>query len=161
MLAVLIVSMFPACSFANGPVAFSPVIHDSQNQTGSPGSQPVAASSGIRSATQVNPKTAMWHSLALPGWGQFDNGRKGKAALMIAAELVCIGGIAYESHRLSSKDISDFEREVITTDRNTFIIYWMLAKVVGMMDAYVDAHLADYDISDIAPQELRSNGDLR
>ena len=141
---------------------FSPVIRNSQNQSGSPAnSQTSNTATGARAVKPVNPNTAMWHSLALPGWGQLDNGRRWKAALMITAELVCIGGIAYESHRLSENGLTEFGREAIRTDRNTFILYLMLAKVVSMMDAYVDAHLADFNVSDIAPAGIEPSGNTR
>jgi len=110
----------------------------------------------------VHPSKAMLHSLAVPGWGQMDNGKKLKAALFFAAEAVCIGGFIYMNHRVENDDVSDWERDNLRTDRNTFLIYWMASKLFGIMDAYVDAQLAEFDISDITPEEIRRReGDRR
>jgi len=103
----------------------------------------------------VPPSKALLHSLVVPGWGQMDNGKKLKAALFFAAEAVCIGGYIYMNHRVENDDVSDWERENLRTDRNTFLIYWMASKLFGIMDAYVDAQLAGFDISDITPEEIR------
>lgn len=106
------------------------------------------------SSTPVKPSTAMYHSLALAGWGQFDNGKKYKALMFIAAEAVCIGGFAYLQYKLGDDDLSAIDKDMHRTNRNSYILYWMAAKVFGLMDAYVDAHLAAYDVSDITPEEL-------
>ena len=107
---------------------------------------------------KVNPSKAMFHSLVLPGWGQLNNGKKKKAALVIAAELICIGGYIYENHRVKHDTVSEWERDNIRTDRNTFIIYWLATKLFVMVDAYVDAQLSDYDVRDITPGELQETG---
>ena len=110
----------------------------------------------IRTAASltVSPSKAMYHSLLVPGWGQLNNGKKWKAALFFVAEAVCIGGFLYQSGRLNDGGLSEFESNVIRTDRNTFIIYYLGAKLIGLMDAYVDAHLSDFDVIDITPREL-------
>jgi hypothetical protein len=90
----------------------------------------------------------------IPGWGQWENGRKNKAALFAAAESFFIGGYIYQQIRLSGSDLSASEKDVIRTDRNTFLLYWMIAKVLDIMDAYVDAQFRSYDVNDITPEEL-------
>ncbi len=102
----------------------------------------------------VKPSTAMYHSLALAGWGQRDNGKKHKALMFIAAETVCLGGFAYLQYKLGDESLSALDKEMYRIDRNSFLLYWMIAKIYGLMDAYVDAHLATYDVSDITPREL-------
>jgi len=101
------------------------------------------------------PSTTMYHSLYVSGWGQMDNGRKKKAALCIAAELFCIGGFLYENHLLGEPGRSSFDRELIRTDRNTFVLYWLGVKLFSMVDAYVDAQLRGYDIRDVTPPGLK------
>ena len=100
----------------------------------------------------ILPSTAMYHSLALPGWGQLDSGKKKKALLFIAAELVCVGGFIYEQVLLNRPGQTKFQQDVILTNRNTFVIYWLGAKLFGMVDAYVDAQLRDFDVRDITPR---------
>ena len=97
----------------------------------------------------------MLHSLILPGWGQIDNGKKKKAALFITAELICIGGYLYENYRIKHETLSKWDKDRLRTDRNSFIIYWMVSKLLGMVDAYVDAHLTNFDVTDITPEDLR------
>ena len=36
---------------------------------------------------------------------------------------------------------------------DTFVIYWLSAKLFGMVDAYVDAQFRDYDVSDVVPRD--------
>jgi len=103
----------------------------------------------------VNPGRAMLHSLIVPGWGQLDNGSRKKAALFFAAELFFVGGYVYESSLVRKSDLTQYEREAYRTDRNTFVIYWFLAKVLDITDAYVDAQLARFDVRDITPVELK------
>lgn len=106
----------------------------------------------------VPPMTAMLHSLALPGWGQFDNERPWKGALLIATESTFIAGFLYYNYRVQTgDDLSDRDITLLQNDRNTFVIYWFLAKVFGMMDAYVDAQLATFDVEDITPPPLRGD----
>lgn len=103
----------------------------------------------------VKPATAMYHSLAFPGWGQINNGKKKKAALFFIAEMVCIGGYLYKNYEFRHGDYTDWEKENLRTDRNTFLLYWMISKILGIMDAYVDAQLANYNVRDFTPEELK------
>jgi hypothetical protein len=114
-----------------------------------------ARKAGIPSKTGVLPSTAMYHSLALAGWGQIENGKDKKALLFIAAELFCLGGVVYEQVRLGRSGQSTYEKDLIRTDRNTFVIYWLGAKLFGMVDAYVDAQLRDFDVESITPKGKR------
>ncbi|MFC1551945.1 hypothetical protein ACFL6P_05195 [Candidatus Latescibacterota bacterium] len=106
------------------------------------------------SAAAVEPSTAMYHSMMFAGWGQLDNGKKKKAAMFFIAEMVCIGGYFYVSHEINNGDYSDFQKNNLRTDRNTFVLYWMVSKVFGLVDAYVDAQLGNYDVENITPEEL-------
>jgi len=103
----------------------------------------------------VKPSTAMYHSLFVPGWGQLNNNRKMKAALFFCAETVLLGGYLYKNHVLRSGDHSAWDKEVIRTDRNTYLMYWIISKFLGMTDAYVDAQLIDFNVRDVTPEELK------
>jgi hypothetical protein len=105
----------------------------------------------------INPKKAMVKSLLIPGGGQFANGSRIKGFLFVAAELVCLGGVIYETHLLGGKNLSPFDKELIKTDRNTFIIVWFGAKVFGMVDAYVDAQLKHFTVSDVNPPGMENS----
>ena len=147
------------CSYGGEPIPFSPVA-DVRNEVSTSGQERrtttiMADSTWSAPFPEIAPSTAMYHSLILPGWGQINNGKKKKAALFIAAEVICIGGYLYENNRVKNDAMTDWERDNVRTDRNTFIIYWMISKVLGIVDAYVDAHLASYNVKDITPEELR------
>ena len=91
-----------------------------------------------------NPTGAAFRSLAIPGWGQYYNGQKIKAALAMTAELAEIGTAIYWNMR--ANEASSQDEEFIYKDyRNQ--AYWFLAGTIllSMLDAYVDAHLADFD----------------
>lgn len=116
--------------------------------------QAAAADSSQRETTfqvlaakpKKNPNAAVLRSLLVPGWGQYYNGKKWKAALVCAAELGEIGTAIYW-HR-ESKRVHDDRYQLIYEDyRNT--AYWFLAGtiILSMLDAYVDAQLADFDES--------------
>ena len=97
----------------------------------------------------------MYHSLALSGWGQFDNGKKRKAYLFIAGELFCLGGVVYEQILLGESGRTEYDQDIIRSNRNTFVIYWLGAKLFGMVDAYVDAQLRNFDIRDVTPKGMK------
>ena len=97
----------------------------------------------------------MYRSLFVPGWGQLGNGRKLKAALFFVAEAVLIGGYVYKNRELDKGGYSAWDKEVIRTDRNTYLMYFILSKFLGMVDAYVDAQLADFNVRDVTPEELK------
>ena len=93
-----------------------------------------------------NPNGAVLRSLLVPGWGQYYNGQKWKAALVCAAEVGEIGTAIYW-HR-ESKRVNDDRYKLIYEDyRNA--AYWFLAGTIllSMLDAYVDAQLYDFDES--------------
>ena len=109
----------------------------------------------ISSGQPVKPKTAMLHSLIIPGWGQLNNGSRKKAAFFFAAEAFCIGGYIYENHQAKQSGLTSFQREAYKTDRNSFVLYWLVAKILGITEAYVDAQLSDFNVRDITPEELK------
>lgn len=92
--------------------------------------------------------------MLVPGLGQYANGKRFKALLFFSAEAFFIGGYLYMRHEVNRDDITDFQRDLNRTDRNSHFIYWMLAKVFGMVDAYVDAQLSGFNVDDITPPEL-------
>lgn len=117
----------------------------------------IVLSDSIRIAptTHIDPSKAMYRSLMIPGYGQLSNGKKWKAALFFTAEASFLTGYLYMNHRVKNDDVDDWERTNLRTDRNSFIMYWLGAKVLGLVDAYVDAHLVDFDVDDITPEVLR------
>ena len=93
-----------------------------------------------------SPKSAMIRSIIFPGWGQWYNGIKWKAALVFATETGIIGASVYWNNR--SKKAQDELNKIIYKDRRNQS-YWFLglAILISMGDAYIDAHLAGFDVS--------------
>lgn len=91
-----------------------------------------------------SPRTAMIRSALIPGWGQWYNGQKIKAAIVLAADLGLIGaGIYY--NQLAVKSTTDYEYEHYSYWRSQFY-WWLIAfRLISMLDAFVDAHLFDFD----------------
>ncbi len=97
-----------------------------------------------------NPTLSVFQSLLFPGWGQLANGRHWKAAGMFVLQ-TSLGFAAYYQHQnylyylaRGEEKSADFYRD----DRNR-LIWWSLgALIFSAADAYVDAHLRTWDISD-------------
>ena len=93
-----------------------------------------------------NPTGAMIRSAVFPGWGQWYNGKKWKAALVFAVEV----GLVANAVRLNQKVVKSTrqdEREFWQDQRNLQFWWLLAAKLLSMLDAYIDAHLADFDES--------------
>jgi len=91
-----------------------------------------------------SPTGAMWRSLAFPGWGQWYNGKKLKAALAFGAETGVVGAAVYFDGRL--RKASTFEDQEYWRDRRNLMYWWLGAAILlSMADAYVDAQLSDFD----------------
>ena len=149
----------PLSSFGEGLEGNSPIapVKTAADTTGVFTVVSTIMADSVRAAPfpKIQPSTAMYHSLCIPGWGQVNNGKKKKAVLFFAAELTFIGGYLYNNYRVRHHQMSDWDRDNLRTDRNSFIIYWMVAKVLGIVDAYVDAQFAQFDVEDITPQEIQ------
>lgn len=76
---------------------------------------------------------AVFRSLALPGWGQFYNGKHIKGSVIAAAELA--SAVAYVVRRNQIKDLGVHTRNVYFFTTVGVVLY-------SMADAYVDAHLS-------------------
>lgn len=107
-----------------------------------------------------NPTGAMLRSLALPGWGQWYNGKRFKAVVVAGVEVgLVVDAIVQNQLAAASEDF--YSREFYRNNRS-LAIWWLGAAILySMADAYVDAHLFDFDDSldltlgpDLAPSDL-------
>ncbi len=126
------------------------------------------------------PTEALWRSGVLAGWGQFYNDEWFKGVLMLGAELATVYGIVYhadqaaierriaESYfnsastqpdsewnsRLGSEHLQNFEDHRVAYETHI----WLTALVVvySMLDAYVDAHLYDFEVGEELGKETVS-----
>jgi len=120
-----------------------------------------------------DPVGALWRSGVIAGWGQFYNEEYVKGVVLFGLEALAVYGVvyyadaaAYERRRFEAFDIPDDRMSPDLTDliarrdyhvdlyENYRVDYethiWLAALVVvySMLDAYVDAHLADFETED-------------
>ena len=98
----------------------------------------------------INPTGAMWRSLLFPGWGQLYNRKYIKTLIIGGGELGLIYSIYYQDRqyekakKAGDQKAADFYRE----DRNR-LAWWLVGAILySMGDAYVDAQLADFEVSE-------------
>jgi len=93
-----------------------------------------------------SPTGAMVRSLIIPGWGQWYNQKKFKAILIFGTETGILINSIY-LNQLTQKSTTDWEREYYLNNRN--LSNWYLVGVIlfSLADAFVDAHLSDFDES--------------
>ncbi len=94
-----------------------------------------------------SPTGAMLRSLALPGWGQFYNGRAVKGGVIATAEVG--SAVAFFVDRF---------RNGGTSNRNPFLISTFAILFYSVADAYVDAHLDAVvwiDVEDSAQSRMK------
>ena len=81
---------------------------------------------------------AVLRSIALPGWGQFYNGKRAKGVVIATAEVA--SAVAYVARRQQIKDIQE---------RNIYFFTTIGIVLYSMADAYVDAHLSRVDWAEV------------
>jgi hypothetical protein len=111
-----------------------------------------------------DPWLAIGLSAVLPGAGQVYNEQIWKAPIIFAAFGGCIYGALLQNHRMQYTQDSidnqiargDLEaaskytsvRDFYRDDRDKFYIYAGLVYIANLLDAYISAHLFDFDVSD-------------
>ena len=141
----------------------------------------VAAEPGTADSARTDslpsPRGALLRSALLPGWGQFYTGKPVKGAFFGAAAAGLLGWTLAEQRDLAQ--LADELDELRTRDpassriplleethqdqaarRNTRILFLALATTFAALDAYVDAHLADFAAENTLFLEPRSGGAL-
>lgn len=109
----------------------------------------IAATVGAAPAAKdsvKSPTGAMLRSLAVPGWGQWYNGKKFKAVLAAGGEL----GLVVDAiwlNQLAVRSSNEYDR-LYYQDNRSLAIWWLAGVILySMADAYVDAHLFKFDES--------------
>ncbi len=93
-----------------------------------------------------SPRGAMLRSAVFPGWGQFYNHKRIKAALVFGVEAFFItSAILRNQEVVASTD--PVLRSYWTDQRNNMVWALLATRLLSMLDAYVDAHLSDFDDS--------------
>ncbi len=126
-----------------------------------PAKRPGQTKSQSDSTKQVrkfpSPRGALWRALTFPGWGQWYNGKKWKAALVFTAEWGLIVNAVYWNQKAQSAQ-NAYDRAFYVDNRN-LSNWWLLFTVfMSATDAYVDAQLANFDVSpdlSASPRKMR------
>ena len=106
---------------------------------------------------QKSPWGAVGRSAIIPGWGQLYNESYWKIPVFWGVGALLISGWVYnnnlytdnknlyiESGNTVYKDRRDFYRD----QRDNFTIYLVLLYLLNLVDAYVDAHLFDFNVEE-------------
>ena len=94
-------------------------------------------------ATLPSAHGALLRSAVLPGWGQFYNGRPVKGLFFGAASATALTATLVEHRRIRSAPTPE-DHQDRTARRNSRLLYFALSIALAAIDAYVDAHLADF-----------------
>ena len=90
------------------------------------------------------PMKAMLRSAVVPGWGQWWNGQKLKAVVVFGAEAALVGNAVY-AHTMAGKSEDDDET-LYWEDVRSQSLWWAAGVyLLGLLDAFVDATLYDFD----------------
>ena len=92
-----------------------------------------------------SPKGAMIRSLVFPGWGQWYNEQKIKAVLVFSLESFLLRLSVYYPHK-AANSVSGSQAELFYKDKRNLTYLWIGGfTLLSMLDAYIDAHLYDFD----------------
>lgn len=93
-----------------------------------------------------NPTGAMLRSIVVPGWGQFYNGKWFKGLVIAGAEIGLVANAVVLNQWANQ---AETEEEYLFYIDNRNLSFWLLGATIlySMADAFVDAHLADFDES--------------
>jgi hypothetical protein len=104
-----------------------------------------------------SPSWVMFRSLLIPGWGQAKNGAWAKAVLVAGLEITFFNQLISERRsvddyeRKAEEDPDNADEYLAAADRHRERfrdwVWWTgLLILLSMGDAYVDAHLKDFDV---------------
>ncbi len=104
-----------------------------------------------------SPSWVMFRSLLIPGWGQAKNGAWAKAVLVAGLEITFFNQLISERRsvddyeRKAEEDPDNADEYLAAADRHRERfrdwVWWTgLLVLLSMGDAYVDAHLKDFDV---------------
>ena len=110
---------------------------------GRPAGAAGAETDSTRTDTLPSAHGALLRSAVLPGWGQFYNGRPVKGLLFGAASATALTSVVVEHRRIRSAPTPEAHQDR-TARRNSRLLYLALSVALAAIDAYVDAHLADF-----------------
>ncbi len=109
-----------------------------------------------------SPWEAMWRSMVVPGFGQYYNEDYWKVPLFVGATGYLVYSIIDNQNKFSDKRNAveaaasagtptatlKVQREFYRDRRDEAVFYLVGVYIIGIVDAYVGAHLYDFDVGD-------------
>ena len=109
-----------------------------------PSVEPTAAS-GLQAGGRLSPRAILVRSAVVPGWGQAASGNWVKALLFAGAGAGWLTSAVVEGSRVADAPTPQ-EHEDRAARRNTRVLLYLVTATVSAVDAYVDAHLQDFEL---------------
>ncbi len=92
-----------------------------------------------------SPNKAMIRSALMPGLGQWYNKQKFKAVLVLGGELGLMANAVYQNQQVVRSQ-SEEEKAFYVNNRSLSLWWFFGIYFINILDAYVDAHLMDFDV---------------
>ena len=99
------------------------------------------------SVAALIPRSVLWRSALLPGWGQWRSGHRFKAVAFGAASMGWLTAVALEHERISQAPTPTLYQERVGR-RNTQVLWYVITATAAAIDAYVDVHLDNFDVDE-------------
>ena len=106
--------------------------------------EPAAADTGLQAGGRLSPRAVLVRSAVVPGWGQAAGGHWVKALLFAGAGAGWLTSAVVESSRVADAPTPQ-EHADRAARRNTRVLLYLVTATLSAVDAYVDAHLEDFD----------------
>ncbi len=107
---------------------------------------PATDSVGVVIHAAATPRSFLWRSAVLPGWGQWRGGHPIKTILFGGAAIGWATAIAVEHDRIAQA--TPLEKQERVGRRNTRVLWYVITATAAALDAYVDAHLDDFNVEE-------------
>ena len=104
-----------------------------------------AAEPVLPAGGRLSPRAVLVRSAVLPGWGQAATGHRWKALLFAGAGAGWLASAAVEEAGVR-KAPTPQEYEDRAARRNTRVLLYLVTATLSALDAYVDAHLEDFEV---------------
>ena len=97
-----------------------------------------------------SPTGAMIRSALFPGWGQVYTKHYVKGGLIFCLETGLVISAVIEDTKARDAYPKDYEEYLDRLDRRNTFLWWTAGVIIySMIDAYVDAHLFEFDEEDV------------
>jgi hypothetical protein len=91
----------------------------------------------------------MLRSIAIPGWGQWALGKRRNASVFFLGEFI-LADISFINYMMAGRNgLSEIDQAYYRENGKTFLILWGITRAMGTLDAFVGAHLRNFNVDDV------------